>query len=441
MSAAAVPRGIIANLGHLMGGKAGAGIISLAYIALAARQLGASDYGVLNLVHGYATFLGGLIAFSGFHGMTRYGTQAWQSGDVAQFRGLIRCFALLELGLAAIAIAIAMLLVPLAGPKMGWSAQTIQFGTLYCLAILATVRTTPHGLLQIADRFELIGLQQMIMPLVRLIGAGWAWMTGAGLQSFLWIWLAGALAEGLSMWLLAWWVWRAKLGQRKRDETTLSLAELRNRHPDLLRFAWTTNFDITLREFAPRITPLIIGWMAGPVATGLYALATRVTAVLYQPAQLLGQAAYPVVVQLITAGKDAEARQQLSRATKLTVAASALVLVIVTLFGRQILAMMGGEEFMAGYALVVLVAVGRVIMMIAPLQSALLTAMGKPEASLRASLWSNIALLPLLPLLLVWQGAEGAGWHIILQAILLVAILQLSVRQAWRNRAVDEVTG
>jgi hypothetical protein len=50
-------------MGRLLSGKAAAGIISLGSIAIAARILGVEQYGVLNLVHGFATLMGGTIAF------------------------------------------------------------------------------------------------------------------------------------------------------------------------------------------------------------------------------------------------------------------------------------------------------------------------------------------------------------------------------------------
>ncbi|MBK5265476.1 MAG: lipopolysaccharide biosynthesis protein, partial [Alphaproteobacteria bacterium] len=66
-------RQIFGNLFALLSGKAAAGVISLGYLVIAARMLGVTEYGVLNLIHGYVTLVGGIIAFSGWHGLVRYG--------------------------------------------------------------------------------------------------------------------------------------------------------------------------------------------------------------------------------------------------------------------------------------------------------------------------------------------------------------------------------
>lgn len=66
-----IVRRIYSNLGLLLGGKAAAGLISLIYIAIAARVLGPADYGVLVLINYYAMLVGGLVAFPGWHAIVR----------------------------------------------------------------------------------------------------------------------------------------------------------------------------------------------------------------------------------------------------------------------------------------------------------------------------------------------------------------------------------
>lgn len=54
---------VYANLAKIMSGKAAAGLISVAYMVIAVRVLGARDYGILILVHGYTVTVGGIIEF------------------------------------------------------------------------------------------------------------------------------------------------------------------------------------------------------------------------------------------------------------------------------------------------------------------------------------------------------------------------------------------
>jgi O-antigen/teichoic acid export membrane protein len=435
---------IFANMLHLMSGKAVAGILSLAYIALAARMLGVAEYGVLNLVHGYAVFVGGVVAFSGFHAVVSYGADALkkaengQGGQHQRLHNLIRLVALVELGMAILAIAIAVFLVPLAGMQMGWSAPALQFGPLYCLAIFATVRATPQGILQLAGRFDLIGLHQAVMPITRFIGVLFIWFTGGGLTAFLWVWLVSSLAEGVSMWIMAYFAMR-KMDLDKANATTLS--NVREDNPGLIKFMAVTNFDITLRELAPRATPLIIGWILGPAATGLYTLVQRATMILYQPAQMLGQAGYSVFAKAIAAGDLNDAEHSVRRSVLITLALSAAIASIFAIFGRQILTIMGGAEFASGGVLLFLVAAGRALLSGTPTLSSAITALGRPGDSVRAGLIVNLGTLPLLPPLLWWLGINGAGWHVIMQSAILAVLLGLAFRTSMIKAKAVRVSG
>ncbi|MAC59146.1 MAG: hypothetical protein CMH85_12915, partial [Novosphingobium sp.] len=67
-------------MGLVLGGKAGAGLISLLYLLLATRYLGPADYGVLVLVHAYTTTVCGIIEFPSWQAILRYGAEADRDG-------------------------------------------------------------------------------------------------------------------------------------------------------------------------------------------------------------------------------------------------------------------------------------------------------------------------------------------------------------------------
>ncbi|MEO6338605.1 MAG: lipopolysaccharide biosynthesis protein, partial [Caulobacteraceae bacterium] len=193
-------RHVFANLAHLLSGKAAAGVISLIYLVVVARDLGSAGYGVLVLVHGYVTLIGGVVAFSGFHGVVRYGALALEAGNHPRMVRILRFMALLELACGVVAVLVAAALAPLVGPRLGWPPEAVRFAGPYSLAVLATVRATPQGVCQLAGRFDLIGLQQVVPPLVRLIGALVVLAIDGGLLGFLVAWLISALVETITMW-------------------------------------------------------------------------------------------------------------------------------------------------------------------------------------------------------------------------------------------------
>lgn len=425
-------RRIFSNLGLLAGGKIGAGLLSLCYVVIVTHALGATNYGILILLHGYTTLMGSLVAFSGFHGIVRYGNFALQEGDHGRLMRLIRFMALLEIGCGVVAILITMALVPLIGPRLGWSPEAMRFAIPYAFAIIATVRATPYGILQIAERFDLLGFHQLVNPLVRLAGCLLTLALGGGLVTFLTIWLLASLAEGLSMWVLGLWILRRmRLEQRLFGGVRGTVAE----NEGLLPFIITTNVDITLSEMGPKLAPLTVGWMLGPAAAGIFSLAQRASIILQQPAQMLANSSYAVVAKLI-AQKDFKGfRQAVWHSAAVATAVGIPMCLVLGIFADRIMHLIGGRTFTGtGTAWILsLTAAGRLLTLGTSPVSPGLIALGLPNKSINAKLVGNLLLFPALPFLLWWLGLNGAGWHSLLQSAVIAGSLLVSFRVAVRR--------
>jgi O-antigen/teichoic acid export membrane protein len=412
---------IYANLSRLLAGKAMAGVLSLAYLAVAARALGPRDYGVLVLVHGYVMAVGGILEFPPWHAIVRYGAQAVEKGDRARLARLLRFAGLVEGAAGVVAVAVAALLAPLVGPHLGWPPQALAFAAPYSFAVLATVRATPAGYLQLAGRFDLLGLHNIVAPVVRLLGALTVVALGAGLRGFLVAWLAAALTEFATLWLLGGWVARRTIGGGVLLGGVRGVAA---ENPGLWRFMWAANADVTFGELSARVAPLIVGWVLGPTATGLFAVAQRASVVIAQPGQILGQAAYAEFSRLIAAGqRGVRLRQALLRSVAYAFLAAAPVLIVVALLGDRLAIWLGGPAFVAAGSLMFWLALARAILLMAPPTGAALTALGHPGLSLRANLIAGLGSLVVLPLLLQGFGLMGGGVQALLQAVAAGALL------------------
>jgi O-antigen/teichoic acid export membrane protein len=420
----------------MLAGKAMAGLLSLAYLAVAARALGPRDYGVLVLVHGYVMAVAGIIEFPGWHAIVRYGAEAIEAGDSERLARLLRFAGLVEGVAGAIAVAAAALLAPLVGPHLGWPPEALAFAAPYSFAVLATVRSTPAGYLQLAGRFDLLGLHNVVAPVVRLLGALAVVALGGGLRGFLIAWLAAALAEFATLWLLGGWVASRRIG----GATLMGgLRGVVGDNPGLWRFMWAANADVTFGELSARIAPLIIGWVLGPAATGLFAVAQRASVVISQPGQILGQSAYAEFARLVAAGqRGLRLRQALWRSVGYAFLAVGPVLFLVALFGGQLAALLGGRAFVAAGGLMFWLALARAILLMAPPTGAALTALGRPGLSLRANLIAGLGTLALLPLLLQGLGLRGGAAQALLQALTAAALLSIFFWRQSREAAAAE---
>lgn len=427
-----IVRRIYGNLGLLLGGKAAAGVISLIYIAIAARVLGPEGYGILVLINYYAMFIGGLIAFPGWHAIVRYGVLALADGDEAKLIRLLRFVGAIEIAIGVLAVCIAALLAPIVGGYLGWNAQTQMLAIPYSLAVLATVRATPGGYLQILRRFDILGAHNIITPIMRLIGTLIVVAFGWGLNGFIIAWLIAALTEGFSLWLVGIYFARRHMA----DQPLLGkVTDIRQEHPGLLRFTISGNADIMLSELVNRITPLVMGWVLGPAAAGLYSIAHRTTVVIAQPAQILGQAAYAELAKLVAVGASGKnIRHALMQCVGISVLAALPILLVLAFFSKQISILIAGPAFAAAASVMIWLALARVLALSGPPTSAALIALGRPGLSVFSNIITSLGLLPLLPLLTAAWGLEGAGMHAVIQSILASGLLGLLLWRCTREQ-------
>lgn len=412
-------RRIRSNLVRLLGGKVGAALIGLAYQIIAARWLGARDYGVLVLVHGFAMTVGGIVEFPGWHAIVRYGSAARAEGDAPRLARLLRFALKVEAAGGACAVVIAAVIGPWLGPSLGWSPVAVAFAVPYSLAVLASIRATPAGYLQLMGRFDLLGAHNLVAPLVRLAGALVAVACGAGLQGFLIAWLVAALAEWVSMWALGAWVARTELRGVRAGRSSV-----RRDNPGIWRFMLGANVDITLGELAGRVAPLVVGAVLGPASAGLFAVAARVAGVIAQPAAILGQAAYAELARLVAAGESGSAlRAAVLRCIGMAILAALPVLGLTVAWGREVAVLMGGQAFAGAAVVMPWLVLARIMLLPVPPASAALTALGRPGLSVTGNLVASLAVLPLLPLMLTQWGLPGAGWNAVLQASAASALL------------------
>ncbi|RST32282.1 lipopolysaccharide biosynthesis protein [Sphingomonas ginkgonis] len=412
----------------MLGGKAGAGVISLVYLFLCTRFLGPRDYGVLILVHTYVTTVCGIVEFPSWQAIVRYGAEAQEGGQGERLARLLRFGARLELGGGVAALLTAVLLAPLVGPHLGWTSAVVGYAQLNSLAMLGSIRSTPAGYLQLRQRFDLLGWHNLVQPLIRLAGVLLVIAAGGGLRAFLLVWLAAGVAEFLVLWGMGLWVARAHLGPLLRLAGPIPAGA---ENPGLWRFLTASNIDVTLSELGPRAAPLMVGWILGPAAAGLFSVAQRGTVILAQPTQILGNTAYSELARLVAAGGGgAPLRRTLTRVIGWALAAVLPIVLLVAAFPTPIVRLIAGPAYLAAGEVMVLLVLARAIAVAGPPSSAALNALGRPALSMNVNLFISLVMLPVLPLLLLTAGFAGAGLQALLQSALATSLLLVMV---WRT--------
>lgn len=421
-------RRIIRGLGSVLGGKAGAGIIGLGYLLIATRALGPRDYGVLMLVHGYVTAVCAIVEFPAWQAVIRYGEEAHVERNPARLIRLLNFSAKVELLGGMVAIVTAALLAPVVGPHLGWPPEVQKYAIPYSIALLGSIRSVPAGYLQLVDRFDLLGWHNLVTPLVRLIGSIIVLATGGGIIQFLIVWMVAALAEFATLWGLGFWQARKHLDDPVHKPQP---GHVPTENPGIWRFLVSSNADLTLRQLANKLAPLIVGWTLGPAMAGMLSVAQRATVVIDPVAQILGDTSYSTWAKIVHQdGARTKLRKTLLRIALLAVAICLPLILVVSFFSEDLIRLLAGAAFVSAAPIMVYLVIARSIAFMGPPCGSALSAMGHPSWSLWSNLAANFAALSLLPWLLTRYGLFGAAYQSMIQAVVATILLLIMVRRA-----------
>ena len=415
-------RRIGANFSKLLSGKVVGAIISVVYLGLAARELGPEGFGVIALMHGVIVFLGGIVAFSGWQTLVRFGQVPLREGDIEGVRTVFRFTATIEAALGAVAIAMAIVILPIAARAGGWGEAAETYAPWYSLVLLATARQSPFGLLQLYRRFTWLGIHSAVMPVTRLVGTLIVIALDLGIGGFILAWMAAGVIEGLTLWAMAIYL------LRKEGVAWPGFGRVReamDRFPGIARYAFVSNADYTLIHMMPLAIPLLVGAVLGPAAAGLFALAARATNVLQQPAQLLGQSGFEVVADLATSNRWKELQQMLVRGIALAIGSGLLVAAFFLASGETVMRLFGGPEFAAAGGILALVAVARALSISQPGLAAALAALGRPGLSLTINASTGLLFIPAMVWAMHRYALDGAGYAMIGQALVATSLAMI----------------
>jgi O-antigen/teichoic acid export membrane protein len=274
---------VVTNAGMLLGGRTVNAVLSLAYMAIAARALGVRELGVLVLIQAFAQFLGDVVKFQSWQTIIHYGTRPLDEGEVRPFQRVLRFTVVLDLASTALGITVGIIGSFLFAGRLGWTPQEAPYAATFMFTIAFMVSATPVGLLRIFDRFDVMARQAALIAFLRFLGTLAAMVFMPTLIGFLcafalgtvgsWLYLAGsALGELRRRKLLTDFSWQGPLSEGM---------------PGVWRFAWNTNLTTTLEVAFTHAATLLVGGLVGPTQAAFWRVGRQVADAIAKPAKLL----------------------------------------------------------------------------------------------------------------------------------------------------------
>ena len=171
-----------------------AAALGLIALALTARALGPEQLGLLALIEAYARVVDRLIRLEPWQALIKYGADALEGDRPEDFRSLLKFGVLVDAGGAACSAVVAVAFVVIAGPWLGWSEQTVQMAAVYSASLLFQLSATPIAVLRLFDRFGVFAWLEVATAAARVALFAVAFLTGAGLWTFLLLVMALSVA-------------------------------------------------------------------------------------------------------------------------------------------------------------------------------------------------------------------------------------------------------
>jgi O-antigen/teichoic acid export membrane protein len=396
---------VMTNAGMLLGGRTVNAVLSLAYMAIAARALGVRELGVLVLIQAFAQFLGDVVKFQSWQTIIHFGSKPLGEADLPAFQRVLRFTVVLDAASTVLGIAVGMAGSFVFAGHLGWTAAEAPSAAIFMLTIAFMVSATPVGLLRIFDRFDVMARQAALIALLRLVGSVAALFLMPTLIGFMlafafgtvgsWLYLAGsALAELRRRKLLTGFTWRGKLSEGM---------------PGVWAFAWNTNLTTTLEVAFTHAATLVVGALVGPTQAAFWRVGRQVADAIAKPAKLMVPALYPELARLRAEARHSAMWRLATQVGLLGGALGAVLLAVSAFAGPPLLAAVMGAGF-APAATVMTWQVGAAVIGILALPlEPMLISLGKPGLAVRVRLVVGALFLAILPLLVTQFGLIGAG--------------------------------
>lgn len=402
------------NVGWVVGSRGFSGVLSIAYLALAARALGPKEFGVFALILTYAQLIANFVQFQSWKGLIRYGAMHLTEGRSDKLNRLFGLTASLDIGSAFVGAIIAIACAPLAAGLFHWTDAEQSSAGIFASILLLTTGATPSAMLRLFNRFGVAAFAESVAPIVRLVGSVAAYAAGAGVMTFLVIWAVAGIAQALVEWTAAILVNRSGLALGWR-----AFRQALDENDRVLPYMLQINLSNSVRMSWTQLGTLAVGAVAGPAEAGAFRLARRLSKGMVKPIQPIALALYPELSRLVAEDDHKQLRSVVARVTLVASGLALLVVLVTGVFGREMLHLLAGRQFEFAQEFLFLLAIATAIDLAGFAFDPLVSAHGGSWKVLCTNIVAAVGYGILLALLLPSIGSVGAAIAAIICSVLI----------------------
>lgn len=250
-----------------------AGLITL---ALLARHLGPSPFGVIAVLRAVVLVVDQYANFNTWQAVVKYGTEAIAAERPRDVDRLIKLSTMIDFVSATAGVGVLAVLALVTPAAFGWTAEQGFLCVFYGLTLVTRVAGTSDGIFRLCDAYRAQAIVTTFSAFVLTGTVAVAVFLEASLSRCVVALVAGEVIGNIAITLAAYWVAR-KHGYGAWMQSSLKGA--RDLFPGIVRFLLATNGQLTVKKTTTELDTFVVGAMLGTVASGWFRVVKQLSGI------------------------------------------------------------------------------------------------------------------------------------------------------------------
>jgi O-antigen/teichoic acid export membrane protein len=337
----------------LAGGTAISSLVTMLAVAVAARGLGARDFGVLVLMQSSVLMLRAIISFSTQQPVIKLGSDAHAADDKERLGEVVSMGLIVDIAASVLSLAVAGFVIEACRRWIGLADRDVVSAWIVALSLLFSSYPCSNGIFRLYDRFGLLTLIQSACALALLAAYAVLFAIDGDLQAYVAAWAAYCAIAGIAQ------LW-ASLALVRRDGVPVRFRRGMFSKPDgraLLHYSWTTWGASTTEGIRTSGDSILVGAIVSIEGAALYNIARQLAGLVRKFTIVYTSTVFPEIARLSARGDGAGARHLRKRMLWIGLAIAASGTGLAVVFGKIVIKLLFGVPFEHAYvALIILTA-------------------------------------------------------------------------------------
>ncbi len=374
--------------------------------ALVARLLAPEGLGLIKILIVYSSTVNSIFSFRMGELVVRYAGEHLAKGERDKAAAILKAAAIGEAIVSLLAFLVVALTAGLAEQYFAKTTGVAWLFIVYALGLLANFNyETSIGILQVTDKIKWQGNINLVQSVVATLIIVAAYLLNGTLQVVLGAYLIGKIILGLGTFVVAQIQVRKNLGSAWWKTPLSTLISTK----ELFRFAVSSNISATIIKIFRESELLWVAFFLSNTAVGYYSVAYTIVGFLAIPADPLISTTFPEINRLVVEKAWVRLKDFLRKITSLSFAYNLALGVGLVFFGRWIIQIYSGAQYIPAYPALIALTIGLVFNYTLFWNRPLLLSLGLPEFPIYVTLIVGLLKLAFAFPLVPRYGIVAAG--------------------------------